>query len=347
MKWQLSLLSTSLLTCLLASPAAADDLPSAGPVPPPAAIASALDQPSWSAECCACLGNSRNGPINGNHDFPNFINWMSNPLQNIDPRSMTAIYPLFMNQWTSAIPPVPRGDFQVYGPAITVALSDRLAFGLNQGGYAVENFTPSARQLQRLIALDPTGRFREIETDHERNGWLNLGGFVQYTVIADACNQFLMTGGLRWETPAGSYEIFQGHGPVHLAPYITLGKEFGNWHVLTETGYQFPAGSGSDTTNIFYANLHIDRQCFGWLYPLVEFNSLFHTTNISFGLPTRRGFIDFGNFESTGDVVSLAAGLNAVLIRERLEIGAVYTTVISAQHDFNANGLLVKMTFRF
>ena len=54
------------------------------------------------------------------------------------------------------------------------------------------------------------------------------------------------------------------------------------------------------------------------------------------GLPTRRGFIDMGNFEATGTVVSLAAGVNAVLIRERLEIGAVYTTVIASQHAMPA-----------
>ena len=47
-------------------------------------------------------------------------------------------------------------------------------------------------------------------------------------------DQFLVTGGLRYEVPAGSYEAFQGHGPVHLAPYLTAGKEFGLFHVLTE-----------------------------------------------------------------------------------------------------------------
>jgi hypothetical protein len=40
-------------------------------------------------------------------------------------------------------------------------------------------------------------------------------------------------------------------------------------------------------------------------------------------------------------------GANAVLVKERLEIGAVYTTVLAAQYDFEANGLLVKMMRRF
>ena len=59
------------------------------------------------------------------------------------------------------------------------------------------------------------------------------------------------------------------------------------------------------------------------------------------------GLLDFGNFESSGNIVSLAAWANAVLVPEKLEIGAVYTTSIATQHDFGFNGLLVKMTLRY
>ncbi len=212
---------------------------------------------------------------------------------------------------------------------------------------AVAHFSRDPIQRQRLISLDPFGRFRNVETSTEREGWLNLGGFFQYTLIEDVERQFLLTGGLRWEAPSGASQIFQGHGPMHLAPYLTAGKEFGKFHVLATTGYQIPVGSGNAKSQLFYANFHIDRQCFGWLYPLVEFNTLYHATPLDLGLPTRDGFIDMGNFEATGTVVSLAAGVNAVLIRERLEIGAVYTTVIASQRDFSANGVMVKMTLRY
>ena len=86
----------------------------------------------------------------------------------------------------------------------------------------------------------------------------------------------------------------------------------------------------------------------GWLHTLWSSSTPPTLTKSgSAGLATRRGFIDFGNFEANGTVVSLAAGANAVLIRERLEIGAVYTTVIASQRDFNANGMIVKMTLRY
>jgi hypothetical protein len=285
------------------------------------------------------------GFLTVNHNFPGFIGFMSDPLQNIDPRAVTAIYPIFGSSWVSNTAPIPDGNFQLYGPALTVALSERLAVGLNQGGYAVAHLIRN--QSGRLALLDPQGRFRDVVAGGEREGWLNLGDFFQYTVIEDVEYQFLLTAGLRWEAPCGSHEIFQGHGPAELSPYLTDGKEFGACHVLATTGYHFPAGPGSDNTNAFYANLHLDRRCFGWLYPLVECNWLYHVTSVSFGLPTRRGFIDFDNFEATGNILTLSAGANAVLIPERLELGAVYTTDIASQHNFDVNGLLVKTTLRY
>jgi hypothetical protein len=329
--------------------------------PPPAPLAPAAPgfAPGDVAGACPTLfaadapGAAPGGPLAGNHDFPRFIDFISNPLQNIDPRAVTAIYPLFGSAWFSSAPALPDGDMQVYGPAITVALSDRLAVGLNQGGYAAIQLsgTQRARILNdpRLAALaaDRRDRLRDIASGGERDGFLNLGGFAQYTLIEDVPDQFLLTGGVRLEVPCGSHEVFQGYGPAHMAPYLTAGKEYGQFHVLATTGYMFPLGPSSDNTQLFYADLHLDRRCFGWLYPLVELNCIYHTTSVSFGLTTRRGFVDFDNFESSGNILTLSAGANAVLIPERLEFGAVYTTNIATQGNFGLDGVLVKMVLRY
>lgn len=355
MKWQGSLLLITLLAC----PAPAQQPPTPVPTPPgaaPAPVESSIypepapSNPVGTTSPSIHMPGSvdtREDRLSGNHNFANFINWMSNPLSNIDPRAVTAVYPIFGSTWVSNAPPIPNADVQLYGPAVTVALSDRFAMGLNQGGYAAMHPSRNPVHRQRLLALDPLGQFRDVETSGERKGWVNLGGFFQYTLVQDVESQFLLTAGLRWIVPAGSREIFQGHGPLELAPYVTVGKELGKFHVLATTGYQFPAGPGNDNVQAFYVNVHVDRQCFGWLYPLVEFNTNYLTKGASLDLRTRRGFIDFGNFESTGNIVSLAAGANAVLIRERVELGAVYTTVVASQRDFSANGLLVKMTLRY
>jgi hypothetical protein len=310
--------------------------------------------PAPPAACPAPAGPD-NGFLTGNHNFPNFINWMSNPIQNIDPRAVTALYPIFDDAWFKTAPALPDGDVQLYGAAATVALSERLAIGLNQGGLADMHLRHD--QLRRIVndprfALlrpDIQAHLIDIANSGERDGFLNLGGFAQYTFIQDVPNQFLLTGGIQLEVPCGAHEVFNGYGPAEMSTYLTGGKEFGEFHVLGTVGYHFPIGPGSSNEQFFYANLHLDRRLFGWLYPLVEFNCIYHTVSVgaNISLPTREGFIDFGDFSATGNSVFFSAGANAVIVPERLEFGAVYTTSIASQNDFHVDALLVKMTIRY
>src|SRR5262245_29987660 len=171
MKWQGSLLLIPLLACQ--APAqqpqpAVPTPPTQAPAPVEPLASSPLTVPGPADPCTsppiqfpgpADAGRDRRS---GNHNFANFINWMSNPLANIDPRAVTAIYPIFGSEWVSTNPPFPKSDFQLYGPPITIALSDRFAMGLNQGGYAAAHFSRNPIDRQRLIALDPLGQFRDI-----------------------------------------------------------------------------------------------------------------------------------------------------------------------------------------
>lgn len=340
MKWELSLV---ILTLLSSSISAQEPL--AGP-PVQTNPAVVHDEVSRGPEVDFAVDGPEESRLAGNRNFSHFIGFVSDPLQSIDPRAVTELYPIFGNASVTTAAPIPNGSFQVYGAGLTVALSDRFAMGLNQGGYAAAEFRRFApNQLGLIRAL--LGPFRPNDYGGDRQGWLNLGGFFQYTLIEDVPNQFLLTGGLRWVAPCGSREVFQGHGPAHLAPYLTVGKEFGDFHVLATTGYNFPVGPGNDTTNVFYANLHLDRQCFGWLYPLVELNSNYHVKSVGFGASTGRGFIDLDNFESSGNILTLAVGADAVIIRDRLEFGAVYSTPLASQRDFDFNGLTVKLVLRY
>jgi hypothetical protein len=264
------------------------------------------------------------GFLAGNHNFPRFIGFLSDPLQSIDPRAMTDIYPIFGSAWVSSSHVLPEGDLQLYGAGLTMALSERISVGLNQGGYAVSSFAGKPH-----------------------DGWLNLGGFAQYTLIQDVPNQFLVTTGVRWEAPSGEASVFQGHGPAILAPYLTAGKELDEFHVLGTFGYQFPLASGDSTTNLFYTNVHFDRRCFGWLYPLVEFNYSYHSRSVDVADNMPSGFFNFGNFEGTGNILALAVGFNAVVTPEKFEIGSAYTTTLATQRNFGENGLIVRMTFRY
>jgi hypothetical protein len=268
-------------------------------------------------------GGTRGGALSSDRGFPNFIGFISSPELAIDPRALTQLWPVFGSTWTTAFPPLATGDFQVYGAGLSVALSDRLSLGLSKGGYAVAHYI------------------------HDRDGWLNLGGFVQYTLIRDVPDQFLFTAGIQWEAPTGESSVFQGHGPAYLAPYVTAGKECGDFHILSTVGYQFAAQGGTDTTNMFYGTVHFDRRTFGWLYPLVEFNWEALTSSFDPSRPTRRGFIDFGAVNATGALLTVAPGVNAVLVPDRLEIGLIYETPIASEHNLHFQEVLTKMIIRF
>ena len=285
-----------------------------------------------------------NGLFTGTRDFPNFIGFISNPIQSIDPRSQNNFWPVFASGWASGNSPhLPDADMQVYGAGLTVAVTDRLSMGLNQGGYAVIDISGQQERLLRKLGLPVPDR----DLGGQREGWLNLGGFLQYTVIADVPNQFLLTAGLRWEAPSGAEQVFQGgSSPAYLAPYLTAGKECGCWHFLATAGYEFPAGSGQATTETYYLNLHVDRQI-DWFYPLVEMNGSYQSHNINLGLPARHGIIDLGGFSASDSILSIAVGANAVLIPGKLEFGAVYILPITAEDRFDFNAFLVKLTYHF
>lgn len=288
-------------------------------------------------------GSSGQGRFAGNHGFDNFIGFLSNPLQNIDPRAMTALWPIFGSTWFNTREALPDGNLQLYGAGLYVALSERLSFGMNQGGYATSSFSRNATG----TFLDRFGIVHDRrEFSGDREGWLNLGGFVQYSVIENVPDQFLLTAGIHWEAPSGTHDIFQGNPPAQLAPYLTAAKGWGCFHALATVGYLFPVGSGDVNLNYFYANFHLDRQ-FGRLYPLVEVNWTYHTSNVGIDLETRHGFIDFGTFSNSGNLVALSVGANAVLIPGRLEFGAVYTTSLATQRDLEFNGVLAKLLLRF
>ncbi|MCE9533309.1 MAG: hypothetical protein K8T89_19605 [Planctomycetes bacterium] len=249
-----------------------------------------------------------------------------------------------MSYHVSSLPVLPSASMQLYGAGITVALSERLSIGLNQGGYAQATFSRNQPALFPNLQRAVQSR---TNVDRVREGWLDLGGFVQYTLIANEADQFLLTAGMRWSAPSGAHQLFQGNPPWELAPYVTAGKEIGKFHVLATTGFNFTAGSDPDSVENWYVNLHLDRQCFGWLYPLVEINSSFPTKNYNVNLPTRHGYINFGDFSANGTVVMLAAGANAVIVPNKVEFGAVYTTSVYTKRNFDIDGFILRATLRY
>jgi hypothetical protein len=330
MKW----LHVWLLTVLLAAPAGAqepvaEEPATAGPIetgipvqPISQGSGVALGANVWDGNHADGESSDR-GFLTGDKGFGNFIGFVSNPSLAIDPRSLTQLFPIYTHSSMSPVRPFPDGTTNAAGLGLSVALTERLNIGLTKGAYAWTDFHKT------------------------REGWLDLGGYVQYTLIRDVHSQFLATVGLGWTAPSGSSSVFQGSPPANLNPYVTVGKEINHFHILATAGYSFPAGSGGPTTQLFYGAVHLDRRCLGWLYPLVEFNWGVHTTQVNLDAPFRHDFFDLDSFTASGNIVTVAPGLNAMIIQDKLEIGAVYETPIASENHVHFNGFLVKVLLRF
>src|SRR5262249_52565594 len=209
MKWQGSLFSLILLASTGFAHGRTLETANSLPLAPAVGdfVPSVPDHTSAPLDSCPCSASGLGNRLAGTHDFDNFIGFMSNPLFNIDPRAVTELYPITGATWVNPIPALPSGNIWILPTAgLTVALSDRLAVGWNQGGDATGAFNGNRPGLflDRLgVVHDRSG----LAGDHE--GWLNLGGFAQYTLLQDVPGQSLLTAGLRVEVPSGTKDIFQ------------------------------------------------------------------------------------------------------------------------------------------
>lgn len=268
-------------------------------------------------------------PFESDREFSGFVGPISNPVFSKDPRSLTEARLLFINNWIEDTHPVfGGGDFQAYGLQVRVALTERLSLIADKDGYAV---------------INPAGA-------DEEDGWLNVAAGLKYLLIRDVENQFLLSAGFMYELQTGEASVFQSHGSGTLSIFATAGKEFGcRNHFLATVGHVFPMDR-TQNSGFFYTSLHLDREFFGWLYPLVELNWLHYTSSGNRGLPDigeGDGLLNLGASDVTGhDLVTVAAGLKAKL-NDHMETGVALETPISNRKDLIDYRLLAEFIIRY
>lgn len=264
------------------------------------------------------------------HAFDNFIGPVSNPVLSKDARSLTEARFLFVGNKIDPQHPFGSGDFQAYGLQLRLALTERLTLIADKDGYAVINPEKGSGQ---------------------REGWLDLAAGLKYAFIRDVENQFLLTGGFMYEIPSGSGEVFQDHGDGIFTFFASTGKEFdSDTHWLNTVGYHVPV-DGDANSSMIYWSTHLDRQYFGWLYPLIEANWYHYVSGGNRGLPSvlgeGDGLINLGTSGVAGnDLVTLAAGAKAKL-RQNVEFGAVWEFPVSPRHDLLNNRVTAELIFRY
>lgn len=293
--------------------------PPSGPYAPPPAEAAGMSE---------LVTKSARGLFQSDHEFDGFIDTLTNPVLSKDPRSSTYARFLFVNNNIPADHPIGGGNIQVYGLQVNVALTDRLAFIADKDG--------GARIAPR--------------NGPSTSGFLNVAAGLKYTFIRDVETQTLAAVGFMYEIPSGEANVQQNQGAGSITPFLTFGKEFNrNWHVLHTIGHFTPLRA-PDGSGFLYNSFHIDRQVFGWLYPLAEFNWFWYTsggrrTPTAFG--EGDGLVNFGTRGQAGaHLVTGAFGAKAAVCRNLL-VGAAFEVPLSNRKDILNQRFTLQVTARY
>ncbi len=313
-------------------PISANAQPTTPPVALPAMLAPGAAPKYTPPVAQPCISDLCATPVRGlfqsDREFEGFVGPVSNPVLSKDPRSNTYARLLFVNNNIPGAHPFGGGSIQAYGLQLNLAINERLSFIADKDGFAT--ISP---------ARGPS-----------TTGWLNLAAGFKYTFYRDVESQTLAAIGFMYEIPTGEAKVFQNHGSGSFAPFITLGKQFcDHWHYLQTTGYYFPVNS-SQGSSFIYNSFHIDRQVFGWLYPLAELNWFWYTSGgnrLPAAIGEGDGLINLGTRGQAGaHLVTTAFGAKAVLSRN-LTLGAVFEVPVSNRHDVINQRLVVELIARY
>jgi len=259
--------------------------------------------------------------------FDDFVMPVSNPVWAIDPRSLTYVRGIFINQMIDSQTPVlGAGDVQVYALQLGIALNERLSIIAVKDGY---------NTLQSRGIGNATG-------------WSDIGLGLKYVMIRDVENQFLLSGGLIYETTNGSTRVFQGNGDGVWTPYVSIGKQIGNGHVIASSGFHLPGNTAEESTSIYYS-VHYDHPITDKLSAVAELNGIVYTKSGQ-ALPLNIEGGDWMNLGSSNvagnNVVTTAFGANYRL-NDCLSVAGVWEFPISNRKDLLDSRTTVTLTLQF
>jgi hypothetical protein len=209
----------------------------------PIRAAQPADCPTWAPDLAGC---DRHGRYDG------FVKPVTAPYLFEDPFVTTGLY-----VW-GVFHDFPRGsvfqggDLTVVAVAARFALTDRLAILATKDGWA---------------DLDPG-----LSILGHPEGFTNITLGVKYALIDDPEHQFILTPVLRFETPAGARDVFQGHDEGIWIPGISLAKGFDDLHLIAHVGAEIPNDMASNSTFMFY-DLHVDYAVWKYFVPFVSVNA--------------------------------------------------------------------------
>jgi hypothetical protein len=225
---------------------------------------------------------------------------VSNPVNFEDPRILSELRPLYVHHDIDNKFPTAAGDIDIYALQVRVALTDNLAFIATKEGYV--DFKPN----------------ETLQKDH---GFANIAAGFKYSVLA--CEDSIVTLGLKYEAPTEEKEVLQGNGDGIVNPFVSAATELGDFNLLEYTAVR--AAIDEDDSTFYDASLHLDTKL-GWFTPLVEAN-LFHVLQAGDRLPIEdegQDFFNIGSSLSENETMLTAAVGGRADLTDDLGLGLAY-----------------------
>jgi hypothetical protein len=256
----------------------------------------------------------------------NTITPVVNPAYFDDPMIRNELRPVFGYQTIDDGFYTQGGNAWSLGVHVSVALSERLAFNMNRGGY---------------LAVNPA-------VGVAQDGWLDLAGGLKYALIDDQESQFLLTPGFSFQAPTGSLELLQGDKSSEFNFFLSSEKGFGDCHLIGNVSLRAPV-DGDARSSILGCNLHADYFASRWFIPFVV-GSAWTVVSDGMGPPLGAEGYDIYNFGASG-VSGTTQATMAVGFRTRLanalDFGVAYQKAIAEPKGFFDDRVQMDICIRF
>jgi len=270
------------------------------------------------------------GFLSGLRGFEHFYEPVGNPLYFESPFNTTQLRLLYLHHDFPNGSQIGGGDLNVYAAQIRVALTERLGFIATKDGYSDLN----------AGILPPA------------EGWNDFAIGAKYVLIADRENDFVLTGGLRWEWANGDQSVLQGDAQ-ELSPFLSVAKGFDQLHLLGNVTGRIPLDSDRGNA-VLQWDLHLDYEIapdvLPGFAPLVEIHGL-HYLSDGEHLPLSIGGLDYTNLGSTdvggSTVISGGVGMRWKL-SPHASIGSIWEFPFTdADDDIMGNRVTVDLVLNW
>jgi hypothetical protein len=249
---------------------------------------------------------------------------VTSPFYFESPRIATELRAIFLHQQITETSSLRGRELAYTGGQARLAVTDKLALLLTRAGYVDLN----------------TGAFGEEE------GASNLAIGAKLLLVEG--EQFLISGGTRFEFASGDRDALSGSGDGEWSPFLSMGWYFDEVDLVSSVTWKLPLDKDAQSTQV-HVGVHADYRLFSWLRPFVEVNiqSIINDgkrTNLS-----EEGFDLFNlGIDGTGgnDVVTLAAGARARIWGD-LSAGAAFEIPVTDRKDLLQQRVVVDLVLGF